>query len=136
MDRILIVYPAFAVVLLTIISMIKMRLVLEKHLKSRTLKFKYLKVYDGSVPEDFEQARQHYKNYFELPVLFYLLLVFIYATDNVNQYDIILAWLFVFFKAIHSYIRMRNNYVPHRAKAFILGLIILICGWLNFIVRL
>ena len=34
MDRILIVYPAFAVVLLTIISMIKMRLVLEKHLKS------------------------------------------------------------------------------------------------------
>ena len=136
MDRGLIIYPAFAVVVLTIISMIKMRLVVEKHLKSRTLKFKYLKVYDGSVPEDLEQARQHYKNYFELPVLFYLLLVFIYATDNVNQYDIILAWLFVFFKAIHSYIRMRNNYVPHRAKAFILGFFVLICGWLNFIVRL
>ena len=136
MDRVLIVYPAFAVVVLTIISMIKMRLVLEKHLKSRTLKFKYLKVYDGSVPEDLEQARQHYKNYFELPVLFYLLLCFIYATDNVNRYDIILAWLFVFFKAIHSYIRMRNNYVPHRAKAFILCFFVLICGWINFIVRL
>ena len=136
MDRILIVYPAFIVVLLTIISMIKMRLVLDKHLKSRTLKFKYLKVYDGNVPEDLEQARQHYKNYFELPVLFYLLLVFIYATDNVNQYDIILAWLFVFFKGVHSYIRMTNNYVPSRAKAFILALIVLLCGWINFIVRL
>ena len=136
MDRILIVYPAFAVVLLTVISMIKMRLVLEKHLKSRTLKFKYLKVYEGSVPEDLEQARQHYKNYFELPVLFYLLLVFIYATDNVNQYDIILAWLFVLFKGIHSYIRMTSNYVPFRAKAFVLALIVLLCGWINFIVRL
>ena len=136
MDRVLIVYPAFAVVVLTIISMIKMRLVLDKYLKSKTVKFGYLKVYNQPVPEELDQARQHYKNYFELPVLFYLLLVFIYATDNVNQYDIILAWFFVFFKAIHSYIRMRNNYVPHRAKAFILGLIILICGWLNFIVRL
>ena len=58
----------------------KKRLVLDKHLKSRTLKFKYLKVYDGPVPEDLEQARQHYKNYFELPVLFYVLLIFIYET--------------------------------------------------------
>ena len=136
MDRILIIYPAFAVVLLTIISMIKMRLVLEKHLKSGMLKFKYLKVYDGTVPENLEQARQHYKNYFELPVLFYVLLIFIYASDNVNQYDVILAWLFVFFKGVHSYIRMTNNYVPHRATAFILALIVLLCGWINFIVRL
>ena len=135
MDRILIVYPAFAVVLLTLFSMIKMRLVLDKHLKSRTLKFKYLKVYDGTVPEDLEQARQHYKNYFELPVLFYVLLIFIYATDNVNQYDVIFAWLFVFFKAAHSFIRMTNNYVPNRAKAFILAVIVLLCGWINFIVR-
>ena len=135
MDRILIVYPAFAVVLLTLYSMIKMRLVLDKHLKSRTLKFKYLKVYDGPVPEDLEQARQHYKNYFELPVLFYVLLIFIYATDNVNQYDVIFAWLFVFFKAAHSFIRMTNNYVPNRAKAFILAVIVLLCGWINFIVR-
>ena len=135
MDRILIVYPAFAVVLLTLFSMIKMRLVLDKHLKSRTLKFKYLKVYDGTVPEDLEQARQHYKNYFELPVLFYVLLIFIYATDNVNQYDVIFAWLFVFFKSAHSFIRMTNNYVPNRAKAFILAVIVLLCGWINFIVR-
>ena len=136
MDRVLIVYPAFAVVVLTIISMIKMRLVLNKYLKSKTVKFGYLKVYNQPVPEELDQARQHYKNYFELPVLFYLLLVFIYATDNVNQYDIILAWLFVFFKVIHSYIRMTSNYVPHRAKVFILCFFVLICGWLNFIVRL
>ena len=136
MDRTLIIYPAFAVVILTFITMIKMRLLSEKHLKSGELKFKYFKVYDGSVPEDLEQARQHYKNYFEIPVLFYLLLIFIYATDNVNQYDVILAWLFVFFKSIHSYIRMTNNYVPHRAKAFIITLIVLLCGWINFIVSL
>ena len=135
MDRILIIYPAFAVVLLTIISMIKMRLVLEKHLKSKEVKFKYLKVYEGSVPEDLEQARQHYKNYFELPVLFYVLLIFVYATNNVNQYDIILAWLFVFFKSVHSFIRMTSNYVPFRAIAFILSCLVLICGWLNFILR-
>ena len=136
MDRTLIVYPAFAVVLLTIISMIKMRLVLDKHLKSKEVKFKYLKVYEGSVPEDLEQARQHYKNYFELPVLFYVLLIFIYATNNVNQYDIILAWFFVVFKSVHSYVRMTNNYVPYRATAFILALIVLLSGWINFIVRL
>ena len=136
MDRTLIIYPAFAVVILTFITMIKMRLLSEKHLKSGELKFKYFKVYDGSVPEDLEQARQHYKNYFEIPVLFYLLLIFIYATDNVNQYDVILAWLFVFFKGTHSYIRMTNNYVPNRAKAFILALIVLLFGWINFIIKL
>ena len=136
MDRVLIVYPAFAIVILTVFTMIKMRLVADKHIKSRTLKFKYFKVYDGTVPEDLQQARQHYKNYFELPVLFYLLLIFIYATDNVNQYDIILSWLFVFFKVVHSVIRMTNNYVPYRAKAFILCLFIVLCGWVNFLIRL
>lgn len=135
MDRILIVYPAFAVVLLTIIAAVKMRLILSKYVNSKEVKFKYLKVYEGSVPEDLEQARQHYKNYFELPVLFYVLLIFIYATDNLNQYDIVLAWFFVFFKSVHSYIRMTSNYVPFRATAFVLSFFVLFCGWLNFIIR-
>ena len=136
MDRILIVYPVFAMVFLTFFALVKMRLVLNKHLKARNIKFSYFKLYKGEIPEEIDQVRDHYKNLFEMPILFYALLLFIYATDNLNKFDLIFAWLFVLFKYIHSYIRLTSNYVPYRAILFIISLCMLLCGWANFIIQL
>ena len=70
-----------------------------------------------------------------MPVLFYLLVGLIYTTDNLNVYDMAFAWLFVIFKYLHSYIRMTSNYVPNRAKLFIVCILMLLLGWINFIVN-
>ena len=89
--------------------------------------------YKGEVPEELDQARQHFKNLFETTVLFYVLIAFIYASNSVNQLDLIFAWIYVVFKYMHSYIRLTSNYVPYRANLFILSILMILCGWINFL---
>ena len=133
MDRILIVYPAFAMLILTFFAYVKSRLILNKCLKEKSLSIKQIKLYTGELPEEFEQSRQHLKNQFELPVFFYLLIALLYSSSNFQLIDIVLAWMFVASRYIHSYIRFTSNYLPHRARLFILGMLLLMISWIKFV---
>ena len=136
LDKTLIIYPVFVMVVLTFFIMIQMRLVCNKNIKNKKIGIKYFKVYAEDAPEEVEQARQHFKNCFEIPVLFYVLSLFIYMTDNLHIFNLVFAWLFIFFKIVHSYIRMTSNNVIYRARAFILSLIFLLLGWIYFIITI
>ena len=133
MEKMLLVYPVFAMFILTCLVMVKMRLVSMKLVKQKKISFRYFKLYNEEVPEELEQARQHYKNLFETPILFYILIAIIYSSGQVSVYDLVFAWLYVLFKYIHSYIRFTSNYVPYRANFFILSLLMILCGWINFL---
>ena len=78
-------------------------------------------------------SRQTLKNQFELPIFFYFLISTILAFDIVSQLDLILAWIFVAFRYLHCYIRLSSNHVPHRAKVFKLGMLVLIVWWIVFL---
>ena len=134
MDRILIIYPAFAMILLTYFSYIIMILIGKKYIDKKEIKYRQFKLYTGVFPDEYEQSRQHLKNQFELPVIFYLLVALLYSLNNLQYIDIIFAWLFVFSRYIHSFIRFKNNYIPYRATVFTLGFVILLTAWINFII--
>ena len=110
MDRILILYPVFTMVLLTFLSYIVMFLIVKKYITKKEIKYGQFKLYRGEFPDDYEQSRQHLKNQFELPIIFYLLVALLYSLNNLQYIDIILAWLFVISRYIHSFIRFKNNY--------------------------
>ena len=133
MDRILILYPVFAMVLLTFFSYIVMFLIVKKYITKKEIKYGQFKLYRGEFPDDYEQSRQHLKNQFELPIIFYLLVALLYSLNNLQYIDIILAWLFVISRYIHSFIRFKNNYLPYRGTVFAFGLVILLAGWINFV---
>ena len=133
MDRILIIYPAFAMILLAYFSYIIMILIGKKYVTKKEIKYGQFKLYTGVFPDKYEQSRQHLKNQFELPVIFYLLVALLYSSNNLQYIDIILAWLFVISRYIHSFIRFKNNYLPYRATIFTLGYVILLAGWINFV---
>ena len=134
MDRMLIIYPAFAMILLTLFSYIIMILILKKYVTKKEIKYGQIKLYSGVFPEEYEQSRQHLKNQFELPIIFYFLVALLYSSNNLQYIDIILAWLFVISRYIHSFIRFKNNYLPYRGTVFALGYVILLVGWINFII--
>jgi len=133
MDRILILYPVFAMVLLTFFSYIVMFLIVKKYITKKEIKYGQFKLYRGEFPDDYEQSRQHLKNQFELPIIFYLLVALLYSLNNLQYIDIILAWLFVISRYIHSFIRFKNNYLPYRGTVFSFGLVVLLAGWINFL---
>jgi len=113
-----------------------MRYVIEKAIKKREVRYSWFRVYEGSAPEYLLAARHHYKNFFEIPILFYLLCIILYVIDDVRDLDLWIAWLFVVFKLIHSYIRLTSNYVPNRAYAFYICVLLLLGGWIYLAIRI
>ena len=136
MDNILIIYPILPVVLMNFIVMFHMRYMIVKAIKKRDVKYKFFRAYEGSAPEYLLTSRHHYKNFFEIPILFYLLCLVLYMIDDVSAIDLWIAWLFVFFKGIHSYIRITSNYVPYRAYSFNVCVFLLFGGWIILVIKI
>jgi hypothetical protein len=136
MDNKLILYTQRPVFFVKIFVILNMRYVIEKAIKKREVRYSWFRVYEGSAPEYLLAARHHYKNFFEIPILFYLLCIILYVIDDVRDLDLWIAWLFVVFKFIHSYIRLTSNYVPNRAYAFYICVLLLLGGWIYLAIRI
>ena len=105
---------------------------------SKDVRLSQFRIYEGEFPDRLWSARQQYQNMFEIPILFYLLCSLNIFFNNYNQFDIILTWGFVLLRLVHFFIRLQNqkniNIVP-RTLVFILSVISLTIGWINFTVR-
>ena len=105
---------------------------------SKDVKLSQFRIYEGEFPDRLRSARQQYQNMFEIPILFYLLCLLNIFFNNYTQFDIILAWGFVMFRIIHFFVRIQNqkniNIFP-RTLVFIISLILLSIGWINFIIN-
>jgi len=60
-------------------------------------------------------------NQFELPVIFYAMIVLLIATDNVMTIDIIAAWLFVVGRIVHTMVQCFTDNVPLRGQVFLIN---------------
>ena len=136
MEKNLILYPAIAMMILTLFLYVKNYLDNRKATKNKSIKFSYFKTYTGEVPDYVVVSRQTLKNQFELPIFFYFLIAVILAFDKVSQFDIVLAWTFVLSRYLHCYIRLSSNYVPYRAIVFQFGMFVLIVFWILFLVKI
>ena len=136
MKDIQIIYPILPIIGFHFYSHIHLSINTYKAIKSRDVKYRFFKVYEGDAPNYLKAARDHYKNFSEQPILFYILCVLLYVTESVNTMDIFLAWSYTGFKSLHSIIRFTTNYVPYRARAFYIGSIILCAGWIRFAISL
>ena len=133
MEKTLILYPAIAMMILTLFLYVKNYLDNRKAVISKSINFNYFKVYTGQVPEYLAISRQTLKNQFELPIFFYFLTSIILVFNKIYLQDLILAWIFVASRYLHCYISLSSNHVPHRAKVFKLGMLVLIVWWVVFL---
>ena len=93
---------------------------------------KHFRLFDNGIPAKLQAVAQHYKNMFEMLVLFYLLCILLIITGSAAPLDIQLAWGFVIFRILHSLIRIPNTNVHPRFVFFIGSYIMLVVGWINF----
>jgi hypothetical protein len=75
------------------------------------------------------RAADNFRNLFELPVLFYLALVVAALTAQAGTAVLVLAWLFVALRVVHSAIHCSYNKVMHRFQAYLAGCIVLWLLW-------
>lgn len=133
----MILYPIFAMLALTVWVGIngffaRLRAVRQEGLNP--LYFRYNR--GAKPPEAMLRTDQNYINLFELPVLFYVLIIVCYVTSQVDSSNIILAWLFVLSRVAHSYVHIRFNNILQRRRYFLLGFIILLVLCVKLLIQL
>ena len=70
------------------------------------------------LPERIQNPGNNLKNLFELPVIFYALCGYLFASGKGDAIYVGMAWLFVFFRAVHSWIHCTSNIVRYRFMAY------------------
>jgi len=82
------------------------------------------------------QSADHFRNLFEVPVLFYVLCGYLAITKFTSLLLLACAWGFVALRTFHTYIHLTHNTVIRRFQAFVASTIVLYVMWGVFLVKL
>jgi hypothetical protein len=82
------------------------------------------------------QSADHFRNLFEVPVLFYALCAFLAITKLTTLLLLACAWGYVVLRAAHTYVHLTSNKVVRRFQVFVASTIVLYVMWGIFAVRL
>jgi len=123
------VYPLFAMFLLTFAVGVHMFLVRVRAVKSGAIKTSYFHLYDqNGGPEKMIQASRHFSNLFETPVLFYTVCILgILSTQGFLF--VVLAWMYVAARAVHALIHLGSNRLKSRMRIYGVSWLILLALW-------
>ena len=78
------------------------------------------------------QAGNTFNNQFQMPLLFYVLVILALMMHKADFVFVLLSWLFVFTRIIHAYIFITTNNVNHRFVVYALGVFVLVIMWVKF----
>ncbi len=82
------------------------------------------------------QAGNAFRNQFEAPVLFFVLVALALQTDKADFLFIGLSWIFVVARIVHALIHCGGNDLRARFLAFGTGLLVLLFLWVRFALQL
>ena len=123
MDQTVIFNPFFATMLLTLLVWVYMYV--------RRLSFIFSKRLDPKQMTPSELARltpsrvstpsDNLKNLFEMPTVFYAVVLHIYVTNKVDAVYVAAAWTFFLFRALHSVVHCTFNFIPLRFVLYVIS---------------
>jgi hypothetical protein len=109
--------PFFATIFLTLLVWLYMYVRRIGFIKSQDLSPNDLAV-PGKLaqisPASVSNPSDNLKNLFEIPVLFYALVLYLFVTKQVDVVYVTAAWIFVIFRAFHSIVHCTFNLVMLR----------------------
>ena len=81
-----------------------------------------------------EMPANNYRNLFEMPVLYFALVPLLLVTSQDSLAQVVLAWVYVALRYLHSFVHVGPKKVPVRAMLFVLSAIVLSAMWIGFAV--
>jgi hypothetical protein len=125
-----ILYPVFALALWTglvllLVPIVRIRAALQGRVAAEDFKFGE----SAAVPSDVSIPNRNYMNLFEIPVLFYVVCLLLFAIAGTSPVAVGLAWAYVGVRVIHSTIHLTYNNVIHRLTVFGISNAVLIALW-------
>ena len=82
------------------------------------------------------QVGNCYRNQFEVPVLFYVLITLALPLRHADLVIVLLSWVFVVTRLVHAGIFVTSNRVSRRGLAWLAGALVLLVMWIYFALRI
>ncbi len=128
--------PVFVLVLLTAVLLLRTVSLRVPALRGGRVRPTDVTLDDAAFPERTRQFGNAYSNQFELPVLFYVLVILAMQTKQADFLFVVMSWLFVLSRLVHAYIHTGANDLSQRGLAFAFGAAVLLLMWLIYALRL
>ena len=126
MNQNIIYYPCFALLLLTMLVLLRMGFLRFSAMKSGAQDARYFKTYTGASESHISaQAARNFTNLFEVPTLFYVVCLFGLTTHMIDYLFLGLAWAYVFLRYVHSYVHLTSNALRVRMSLYLLSCAVL-----------
>lgn len=129
-------YPMAAMVLLTLIVMIRMVLLRIAAVRRGEIDAYFYKTYQGEKGETRKVAQhnRHFVNLFENPVLFYAACLAAMVTSQSSQSIIWLAWAYVATRIVHTIIHLGSNKIYPRMAIYGASWVVLLAMWATLVI--
>jgi hypothetical protein len=77
-----------------------------------------------------------FRNQFELPVLFYILIALALPLRHADNLIVLMSWLFVITRLVHAGIFVSSNDLNARSLAWFAGVLVLFVMWIYFALKI
>lgn len=126
-----VIFPVFAMALLTFLVSPLLLRTRFRSVRNGFVQVEYYEVFQGGTPPaDVLQTTRHWSNLYEAPVLFYVVCLLILAAGIESALLGALAWVYVIFRVLHSFVHLTYNRVLHRMILFLASQAVLIVMWI------
>ena len=72
-------------------------------------------------PPQVSNPSDNLKNLFELPTVFYAVVLYLYVTHQVDGAYVVAAWGFFLFRVLHSAVHCTFNFIPLRFALYVIS---------------
>jgi hypothetical protein len=129
------VYPMAAMVLLTVVVLVRLFRSRVAAVRGGRIEAAYFRLYQGGdEPEVTRKLSRHFTNLFEAPTLFYVACLagmFMGVTGPVFS---LLAWGYVAARAAHAFIHLGGNRLRKRILAYFVSWVFLVAMWVTLVI--
>jgi hypothetical protein len=128
--------PVFVQIGLTFALLIGMVGVRRQAIVGGETKIRDIALGEPNWPTRATQVGNCYRNQFEAPVLFYVLIALALPLRHVDYIIWVLSWIFVVSRIVHAGVFVSSNDLGRRSTVWILGVLVLLIMWIYFALKI
>jgi hypothetical protein len=132
----MVLLPVFALVGLTFALLLWMVGARRNALVGGETKIRDIALGQPNWPNRATQIGNCYKNQFELPLLFYILIALAMPLRHADLFMVLMSWVFVVARCVHAGIFVTSNDLGQRSTAWLAGVLVLLVMWIYFALKI
>ena len=132
----MVLLPVFVLVGLTFALLVWMAGARRQALVGGETKIRDIALGQPNWPTRATQIGNCFRNQFELPLLFYILIALAIPLRHADLFIVLMSWVFVVTRFVHAGIFVTSNDLNRRSLAWFAGVLVLFVMWLYFALRI